>query len=103
MLISFKIDWFDLLAVQGNLKSSPAPLFESINSLVLSRLHGPTLISVHDYWKNHSFNYTDVVDKMMSQFFNTLSGFVIAFLPSKHLLISWLQSPSTVIFGVPRK
>ena len=103
MLISFKIDWFDLLAVQGTLKSSPAPQFESINSLVLSLLHGPTLISVHDCWKNRSFNYTDVVDKMMSQLFNTLSGFVIAFLPSKRLLISWLQSPSTVIFGVPRK
>ena len=102
MLISFKIDWFDLLAVQGTLKSSPAPQFESINSLVLSLLHGPTLISVHDCWKNRSFNYTDVVDKMMSQLFNTLSGFVIAFLPSKRLLISWLQSPSAVILE-PKK
>ena len=48
--ISIKIDWFDLLAVQGTL-NSPAPQFESINSLVLSLLHGPTLTSVHDYWK----------------------------------------------------
>ena len=40
-LICFRIDWFDLLAVQGTLKSSPAPQFESINSLVLSFLYGP--------------------------------------------------------------
>ena len=53
-LISFGIDWFDLLAVQGTLKSSPAPQFESINSSVFSLLYGPTLTSVHDYWKNHS-------------------------------------------------
>ena len=56
--ISFRIDWFDLLTVQGTLKSSPAPQFESISSLVLSLLYGPTLTSVHDYWKDHSFNYT---------------------------------------------
>ena len=41
-------------------KSSPAPQFESINCLALSPLYGPTLTSVHDYWKNHSFNYTDI-------------------------------------------
>ena len=57
-LISFRIDWFDLLAVQGTLKSSPAQ-FESINSLALSLHYGPTLTSVHDYWKNHSFGYTE--------------------------------------------
>ena len=38
-------------------KSSPAPQFESVNSLVLSLLYGPTLTSIHDYWKNHSFDY----------------------------------------------
>ena len=54
-LVLFRIDWFDLLAVQGILKSSPAPQFESINSLVFS-LYGPTLTSVHDYWKNRSFD-----------------------------------------------
>ena len=54
-LISFRIDWFDLLAVQ---ESSLAPQFENINSLVLSLLYGPTLTSVHDYWKNQSFDYT---------------------------------------------
>ena len=55
-LISLWIDRFDLLAVQGTLESSPAPQFESINSLVLSFLYSPTLTSVCDYWKNHSFD-----------------------------------------------
>ena len=54
--ISFRMDWLDLLAVQGTLKSSPTPHFKSINSLVLSFPYGPTLTSIHDYWKNHSFN-----------------------------------------------
>ena len=53
--------------------------------------------------KNHSFGYTDFVGKVMSLLFNTLSRFVIAFLPrSKYLLISWLQSPSTMILE-PKK
>ena len=52
-LISIRIDWLDLLAVQGTLKeSSPTPQFKSINSLVLSFLYSPTLTSIHDYWKN---------------------------------------------------
>ena len=56
-----------------------------------------TLTSIHDYWKNHSFDCTDIVSKVMSLSFNTPFRFVIAFFPrSKHLLISWLQSPSTV-------
>ena len=59
-LISFRTDWFDLLAVQGTLKSSPAPQFESINSSAFSLLYGPTLTSVHDQWKNHNFDYTDL-------------------------------------------
>ena len=45
-LISFKIDWFDLLTVQGTLKSSPAPQFKSTNSLALNLLYGPTLVSI---------------------------------------------------------
>ena len=49
-LISFRIDWFDLLAVQGTCKSSPTPQFKSINSSVLSFLYGLTLTSIHDYW-----------------------------------------------------
>ena len=59
-LISFRIDWFDLLAVQGTLKSPPALQFESVNSSALSLLYGTTLTSIHDYWKNHSFDYTDL-------------------------------------------
>ena len=55
-LISFRIDWFDLLAVQGTLESSPVPQFKSISSLALSILYDPTLTSIHDYWKNHSFD-----------------------------------------------
>ena len=55
-LISFRMDWLDLLAVQGTLKSSPTPQFKSINSLPLSFLYSPTLTSIHDYWKNHSFD-----------------------------------------------
>ena len=51
-LISFKIDWFDLLAIQGTLQeSSPAPQFESIISLTASLLYSPTLTSIHDHWK----------------------------------------------------
>ena len=55
-LISFRMDWLDLLAVQGNLKSSPTPQFKSINSSVLSFLYSPTLTSMHDHWKNHSLD-----------------------------------------------
>ena len=55
-LISFRVDWFDLFAVQGTLKSSPTPQFKSINSSMLSLLYDPTLTSIHDYWKNHSFD-----------------------------------------------
>ena len=54
-LISFKMDWLDLLAVQDSLESFPTTQFKSINSLVLSFLYSPTLTSIHDYWKNHSF------------------------------------------------
>ena len=101
-LISFRIDWFNLLAVQETQESSPAPQFKSISPSAFS-LYGPSLKSIHDYWKNHSFDYMDFVDKVMSVLFNMLSTFVIAFLPrSKHLLISWLQSLSAVILE-PKK
>ena len=53
-LISFRMDWLDLLAVQGTLKSSPTPQFKTINSSALSFLHSPTLTSIHDHRKNHS-------------------------------------------------
>ena len=52
-LVSFRIDWFDLLEVQ---ETSPTPQFKSINSLVLSFLYSPTLTSIHDKWKSHSFD-----------------------------------------------
>ena len=55
-LVSFRMDWLDLLAVQGTLESSPTPQFKSINSLVLSFLYSPTLTSIRDYWKNHSLD-----------------------------------------------
>ena len=55
-LISFRIDWFDLLAVQRILKSPPTPQFKCINSLALSFLYSPTLTSIYDHWKNHSFD-----------------------------------------------
>ena len=55
-LISFRMDWLDLLEVQGTLKSSPTPQFKSINSSVLSFLHSLTLTSIHDHWKNHSLD-----------------------------------------------
>ena len=97
---------FDLLAgsSRDSQESSPSLQFESINSLVaLSLLYGPALTSVHDYFKNHSFDYTDFVGKGMSLLFNMLSRLVISFLPrSKCLLILWLQSPSTVILE-PKK
>ena len=51
-LISFRMDWLDLFAVQGTLKSSPTPQFRNINS-VLSCLYSPTLTSICDYWKNN--------------------------------------------------
>ena len=81
-------------------ESSPTPQFESINFLVLSL---PYLISIHDHWINQSFECMDFVGKVMSLLFNTLSRVVIAFLPGcKHLLISWLQSPSAVILETPK-
>ena len=55
-LISFRIDWLDLLAGQRTQESSPTPQFKSINSSALSFLYSPTLTSIHDYWKNHSFD-----------------------------------------------
>ena len=58
-LISFRMDWLDLLAVQGTLKS-PTPQFKSINSSALSLLYSPTLTFIHDHWKNHSLDYMDL-------------------------------------------
>ena len=58
-LLSFRMDWLDLIAVQETLESSPTQ-FKSINSLALSFLYSPTLTSIHDYWKNHSLDQADL-------------------------------------------
>ena len=55
-LISFRMDWLDLPAVQGTLKSLLQHHSSKISSLALSFLYSPTLISIHDYWKNHSLD-----------------------------------------------
>ena len=59
-LISFRIGWFGLCCLQGSQESSLAPQFKSINSLVFSLLYGPTLTSIFEYWRNHSFDYMDL-------------------------------------------
>ena len=59
-LISFRMDRFILLAVQGTLKSPPAPQIKSINPSAVSLLYGPALTSIYCYWKNHSFDYVDL-------------------------------------------
>ena len=59
-LISFRIDWFDFLVVQGSLKSLLQPQFKSISSLMLSFLYDQTLPSIHDYQNNHSSYYMDL-------------------------------------------
>ena len=85
-LISFRIDWFDLLTVQGTLESFLEPQFESMNSSALNHLYGPILTSIHDYI---ALTICTLVDKMMSLLFNTPSRFVITSLPrSRHLLTS---------------
>ena len=99
-LVSFRMDWLDLLAVQ---ESSPAPQFEGISSSVLNLPYSPPLTSIHDYWNNHSFDQTDFVGKVMSLLLNMLSRLVITFLPrSKHLIILWLQSGSAVILELKK-
>ena len=100
----FRMDWLDLLAVQGTLKSllqhhSPKPS-------VLRRLPFFIVQLWHPYMttgKTIALTRQTFVDKVMSLLFNMLSRLVITFLPrSKHLVISWLQSPSAVILE-PRK
>ena len=84
-LISFRIDWYDLLEAQGTLKSSPAPKFKSI-ILALSLLYGTTLTSVMTTGKNIALTLQIPVSKVMFLLFNTLSRFAIIFLPrSKRL------------------
>ena len=99
----FRMDWLDLLAVQGTLEFFPTSQFKSINSSALSLLHSSTLHPYRTTGKTIALTRQTFVAKVMSLLFNRLSRLVITFLPrSKHLLISWLQSPSAVILE-PRK
>ena len=104
-LISFRMDWLDLLAVQGTLKSllqhhssKASVLWHSIFFIV--QLSHPYMTT----GKTIALTRRTFVDKVMSLHFNMLSRLVITFLRrSKRLLISWLQSPSVVILGTPPK
>ena len=103
-LISFRMDWFDLLAVQGILKS----LLQHHSSKASILQHSAFFIVQvsHPYMttgKTIALTIWTIIGKVMSLLFNMPSRFVLAFLSwSKHLLISWLQSPSTVILN-PKK
>ena len=103
-LISFRMDWFDLLAVQGTLKS----LLQHHSSKASILLHSTFFIVqlLYPYMttgKTIALTRQTFVDKVMSLLFNILSRLVIDFLPrSKSLLISWLQSPSALILELPK-
>src|SRR5574337_245582 len=103
-LISFKIDWLDLFAVQGTLKS----LLQHHSSKASVPQHSAFFIVQlsHPYMttgKTIALTRRTFVDKVMSLLFNMLTSLVITFLPrSKHLLISWLQSPCAVILEPPK-
>ena len=103
-LISFRIDWFDLLAIQGTLKS-PLQHHSSKASILPCSAFFMVQLS-HPYMtngKNIALNRWTFVGKIMSLLFNMLSRLVIAFIPrSKCLFISWLQSPPAVILE-PKK
>ena len=102
-LIPLRMDWLDLLTVQGTQDSSPIPQFKSNNSSELSFLYSQTLTSIHDYWKTIALIRQTFVGKVMSLLFNMLSRLIITFLPrSKCLFLSWLQSPSRVILEPPK-
>ena len=98
-LISFRMDWLDLLAVQGTLKS--VLQHHSSKTSILQRSAFFVVKLSHPYVtteKNIALTRQTFVGKVMSLLFNMLSRLVITFLPrSKHILISWLQSPSVVI------
>ena len=103
-LISFRMDWLDLLAVQGILKSLLQHHNSNASILWCSAFF--TVQLSHPYMttgKTIALTRRTFVGKVMSLLFNMLSRLVITFLPrSKHLLISWLQSPSAV-FWSPKK
>ena len=103
--VDFLYDWlvWSPCSPRDSQESSPASRFESINSLVLNLLYGATLTVYMTTGKTISLTILTIIGKMMSLLFNILSKFVIAFFPRrKCLLISWLQSPSTVVLE-PKK
>ena len=103
-LVSFRMDWLDLLAVQGTLKSLPQHHSSKPSDLQHSAFF--TVQLSHPYMttgKTIALTRWTFVDKVISLLFNILSRLVITFLPrNKHLLISWLQSPSAVILEPPK-
>ena len=103
-LISFRMDWLDLLAVQGTLKSLLQHHSSKASVLLCSAFFMVQLS--HPYMtiaKTIALTRQTFVDKVMSLLFHMLSKLVVTFLPrSKHLLISWLQSPSAVILEPPK-
>ncbi|CAI9159410.1 unnamed protein product [Rangifer tarandus platyrhynchus] len=102
-LISFRMDWWISLQSKRLSRVFSNTTVQKHQHFSTQLSYSPALTSIH-YWKNHSFDYRRTfVGKVMSLLFNMLSRLVIAFLPrSKHLLISWLQSPSAVILE-PKK
>ena len=103
-LISFRMDWLDLLAVQGTVKSllqhhsSKASILRCL-ALFIVQLSHPYMTT----GKTMVLTRWSFVSKVMSLLFNMLSRLVIAFIPrSKRLLISWLQSPSASDFGAQK-
>ena len=100
-LIPFRMDWLALFAIQGTLKSllqhhsSKASVLQC-SAFFMAQLSHPYMTSRITI----ALNIQTFVSKVMSLLFNMLSSFVTPFLPrNKHLLISWLQSPPTVVFG----
>ena len=98
-LISFRMDWFDLLAVLGNLESLLQHHSSKASILQCSAFFTVQLSHPHmTTGKTRTLTRWTLVGKVMSLLLNMLSRLVLTFLPrSKHLLISWLQSPSAVI------
>uniref|UniRef100_A0AC11DA55 Uncharacterized protein n=1 Tax=Ovis aries TaxID=9940 RepID=A0AC11DA55_SHEEP len=98
------MDWLDLLAVQGTLKS----LLQHHSAKASVLWHSAfftvqTFTSIHDHWKTIALTRWTFAGKVMSLLLNMLSRLLITSLPrSKHLLISWLQSPSAVIWEPPQ-
>ena len=81
-LIYFRTDWFDRspCSPRDSQEPTPAPQLENISSLALDLLYGPTLTSIHDYWKNHSFDYWPLLAKWCLCFLIHCLGFTSIFI-----------------------